>query len=233
MVYQPIYFDTETTGTSIERDRIVEIGAYNPVTKESFSQLIYPEMLNPPESVAVNKITNEMLQGAPPLKDVAPKFITFCSDRAILIAHNCYSFDKPILENEFKRVGVEIPKQWQFLDTLKWARKYRSDLPKHSLQYLRDVYGVKENQAHRALDDVLTLFEVFSKMIDDLPYEKIMELLEVSPKMSVMPFGKYKGTPLKDLSKDYVSWMAKNGILDKSENKELKENLIKLQLLLS
>ena len=63
---------------------------------------------------------------------------------------------------------------WKFIDSLKWSRKYRTDLPRHNLQYLREVYQIPANQAHRALDDVFVLQQIFSKMILDLPLPKII-----------------------------------------------------------
>ncbi len=47
-----------------------------------------------------------------------------------------------------------------------------ADLPRHSLQFLREVYGIEKNNAHRALDDVVVLYEVFQKMVDDLSYQQ-------------------------------------------------------------
>ena len=76
-----------------------------------------------------------------------------------------------------KRHVLELPNFTMF-DTLKWARKYRPDLPRHSLQFLRQVYGVEKNRAHRALDDVMVLYEVFKLMVDDLPLEEALALMQ-------------------------------------------------------
>ena len=94
-----------------------------------------------------------MVKEAPLFKEVGPQFIEFCSGDVILIAHNNDAFDKLFLEAEFSRAGLPMP-HWIFIDTLKWSRKYRTDLPRHSLQFLREAYGIEANQAHRALDDV-------------------------------------------------------------------------------
>nr|NGX28873.1 DNA polymerase III PolC-type [Candidatus Anoxychlamydiales bacterium] len=117
--------------------------------------------------------------------------------------------------------------------SLKWARKYRPDLPKHSLQYLRQMYNVKENNAHRALDDVVVLHEIFEKMVDDLSMETIMELLNKPKNKNVeyMPFGKYQGKKLTEVPSSYVTWLAKSSAFEKEENKALKEGFEKLGLL--
>jgi len=171
-----------------------------------------------------------MVAEAPSFKTIAEEFVTFCPEETVLIAHNNDAFDKLFMEQEFKRAGVEFP-SYRFIDTLKWSRKYRSDLPRHTLQSLREIYGFASNQAHRALDDVIILHQVFSAMIDDLPMEKILELLARPQILSKMPFGKHQGKMLADIPKDYVGWLAASGAFDKSENHELRDNFQKLGLL--
>ena len=222
------YFDTETTGTRPDKDRIIEIAAYDPVEDRSFVSLINPGMPIPPDASAIHGITNEMVETAPTFNEVGQKFVEFCGADAVLIAHNGDAFDKPFLEQEFTRNSLFLPK-WPFIDTLKWSRKYRPDLPRHSLQHLREVYGIPANQAHRALDDVITLYKIFSQMIDDLSHATILELLAAPQKPSDrMPFGKHQGKPLSEVPKDYVKWLAGSGAFDKAENAALKESFVKL-----
>ena len=120
---------------------------------------------------------------------------------------------------------------WIYIDSLKWARKYRTDLPKHTLQNLREVYGIAPNQAHRALDDVMVLSQVFSKMIDDLSMEQVLHLLATPSKVDRMPFGKHAGKPLESVPRDYVTWLASSGSFDRPDNKDLKAAFQKLGLL--
>jgi DNA polymerase III alpha subunit (gram-positive type) len=58
-----------------------------------------------------------------PSEDAAP----------VLIAHNGKRFDVPFLAMEFKRVGLVMPTNWYFLDTLYLARNLisKDDLPSH------------------------------------------------------------------------------------------------------
>lgn len=232
MSLRPIYYDTETTGLNSEKDKIIEIAAFDPTTKKSFSQLVNPQMVIPEESIAICNITNEMVKEAPIFEEVGKNFIEFCPSNAILIAHNNDSFDKPFLEAEFKKANIAFPK-WHFLDSLKWARKYRPDLPKHALQYLRQIYNIEENQAHRALNDVMVLQKVFEKMTDDLPIETVIKLLYKPKKenLEYMPFGKYQGKKLNQIPKSYIKWLQQCLALEKPENKVLKESFEKLGLL--
>ncbi len=230
MPSRPIYYDTETTGTRPGKDHIIEIAAYDPTLDKKFVQFVNPECLIPAESTAISNITDEMVANAPTFDVVCPQFIEFCGTDCILIAHNNDKFDKLFLEAEAARVGLTLP-SWRYVDTLKWARKYRSDLPSHALQSLREVYGFAANQAHRALDDVIILYQIFSVMIDDLPIEKVLELMNQPTPLNQMPFGKYQGRPLTEVPPDYIDWLKKSGSLDKSDNKDLKEALFKLNLI--
>lgn len=227
-----IYYDTETTGLNAPSDRIVEIAALEPACDKSFVQLINPGMPIPPETTAVHHIDDAMVADAPSFAVVGKAFIDFCDgDEVVLVAHNNDAFDIHFLRHECARHGLELPKHWKFVDSLRWARRYRPDLPRHNLQYLREIYQVEERRAHRALDDIIVLHEVFSRMTDDLPMSKILELLERKEKGGRMPFGKHRGVPLDKLPKDYVAWLAGSGALSKPENESLKATFEALGML--
>ncbi|MEF9519875.1 DUF3820 family protein [Chlamydia crocodili] len=211
-----IFYDTETTGTQIDKDRIIEIAAYNNATKESFVTYVNPEIPIPEEASKIHGITTSTVTSAPKFPEAYKQFCDFCGNEAVLVAHNNDSFDFPLLEKECRRHSLE-PLSLRTIDSLKWAQKYRPDLPKHNLQYLRQVYGFAENQAHRALDDVITLHNVFSALIGDLSAEQVLALMEESrhPKAFKMPFGKYRGKPLTEVPASYIQWLENQGNLDK------------------
>jgi DNA polymerase-3 subunit epsilon len=230
MPLRPIYYDTETTGIKADRDRIIELAAFDPVLNRTFEKLINPGCPIPAEATAIHRITDEMVANAPSFAQVGAEFVDFCSGDVVLIAHNNDGFDIHFLRNEFQRHSLEMP-VWKFLDTLKWARRYRPDLPRHTLQFLREMYGIAANNAHRALDDVVVLHQVFSYMIDDLEIEDIYNLLCTPRSLQHMPFGKHQGQPLAKIPRNYIQWLASSGSLDKPENQELKQCFIKLGLL--
>jgi len=227
MPKRPIYYDTETTGIRSDKDRIIEIAAYDPVKEASFVQFINPGCPIPAESIAICGITDDMVAGAPDFGVVGAQFIEFCGPDAVLIAHNNDRFDKLFIESEAARFQLSLP-AWQHVDSLKWSRKYRSDLPSHALQAIREAYGIEMNTAHRALDDVMTLYRIFSIMIDDLSIEEVLTLINQPTDLARMPFGKYQGKLLTEIPPDYFAWLKKSGALDKSENRDLKEALAKL-----
>jgi DNA polymerase-3 subunit epsilon len=225
-----IFYDTETTGIKTDKDRIIEIAAYDPVKGTTFEKLINPGIPIPPDATAIHKISDTMVAEAPTFAQIAREFVEFCEGDVVLIAHNNDNFDFPMLRNEFARHQVEFP-VWKFMDSLKWARRYRGDLPRHTLQFLREIYGIAANNAHRALDDVLVLHQVFQLMTDDLDIDQVFTLLNRPKEIIHMPFGKYQGKPLQQLPKDYIQWLFSNGALDKAENKDLRTSMEKLNLI--
>lgn len=236
MAKRPIYYDTETTGIRPDKDRIVEIAAYDPVLNRTFVSLVNPQISIPKEAAAIHGITDEMVANQPNFAEVGKLFIEFCHDDVVLVAHNNDLFDSQFLKHESKRHQLAMP-EWPQVDSLKWSRKYRSDLPRHSLQFLRQIYGIAENQAHRALDDVIVLYQVFSQMIDDLDFDTILQLLSTTAMgnsnqtVSHMPFGKHQGKPLDQVPKDYLIWLSESGALEKNENASLKKALDSLGVL--
>lgn len=230
MPLRPIFYDTETTGVRPDKDRIIEIAAYDPVRNLSFEKLVKPGIPIPPDATAIHHITDEMVASAPSFAQIGAEFIDFCEGEVVLIAHNNDAFDLHFLRNEFQRHSIEMP-TWKFFDTLKWARRYRPDLPRHTLQFLREIYGITANNAHRALDDVIVLHQVYNFMVDDLSMDDVYALLNRPRAIQHMPFGKHQGQPLSKVPRSYVQWLASGGALDKPENLELKETFLRLGLL--
>lgn len=225
-----IFYDTETTGIRAGEDRIVEIAAYD--GESSFVSFVNPGCPIPEEVSAVHGISDEMVSGADDWSIVGQRFIEFCSGDVMLVAHNNDNFDIKFLRAEYERFGLEMPK-WRFFDSLKWARRYRRDLPRHSLQFLREIYGFPANNAHRALDDVMILQQVYFAMVDDLAPELVWDLIYARSEGAVthMPFGKHQGKPLAKVPKSYVRWLCQDGAFDKEENHALREGFEQAGLL--
>lgn len=225
-----IFYDTETTGIRSDKDRVIEIAAYDPLTNRTFEKLVHPGCPIPAEATAIHHITDEMVANAAGFDVVGKEFVEFCGEDAVLIAHNNDMFDLLFLKAEYQRIQHPFP-EWKFFDTLKWARRYRPDLPRHTLQFLREIYGIAANNAHRALDDVIVLHQVFCGMCGDLTIEQAYTLLNQPRSLTTMPFGKHQGRPLDQIPADYIAWLKDKGALDKDENKQLREAFQQLGLL--
>lgn len=224
-----IFYDLETTGLTLS-SRIVEIAAFDPIGQRSFSTLVNPGSPIPPTASAIHNITDDMVKDAPSLRKAAELFLEFCPPETVLIAHNNDAFDHRFLKKAYKEVNINLP-PFPSIDTLKWARKCRPDLPKHSLQFLREIYGFPSNHAHRALDDVLTLQKIFNALSENLSIEEVLKQLKTQPETFRMPFGKHRGELLVDLPRKYVHWLESTGYLEQPENQELKEIFLTLGML--
>ncbi len=230
MTRRPIFYDTETTGIKPEKDRIIEIAAYDPERQKQFHTLINPKVPIPKEASAIHHITDEMVEKSPTFDEAGAEFATFCDGEVVLIAHNNDAFDLPFMRAEFERSNAEFPSV-PCIDSLRFARKYRPDLPRHSLQHLREYHGIPANNAHRALDDVIILHKVFTEMIDDLSMETILKLMDEKEILRRMPFGKYRGQPLKKVPSHYAQWLLEKGALDAPHHQSLKQGFQQLGMI--
>lgn len=114
-----IFFDLETTGTNITKDRIVELSyvkVYPDGHEETKSRRINPEMPIPPASTAVHHITDEDVKDAPTFRQVAKALSQIFADSDIA-GYNSNKFDVPLLIEEFNRVGLSFDLEGrQFID---------------------------------------------------------------------------------------------------------------------
>jgi len=230
MTKRPIFYDTETTGIKPEKDRIIEIAAYDPTREKRFHTLVNPEIPIPKAASDINHITDDMVEKSPTFGQAGIEFTTFCDGEVVLIAHNNDAFDLPFMRTEFKRSNLTFP-PWPFIDSLKFARKYRPDLPRHSLQHLREYHGIPANNAHRALDDVIILHKVFTEMVDDLTMETILKIMTEKKALRRMPFGKYRGQPLEKIPARYVQWLIDKGTLEAPHHQRLRDGFKELGMI--
>lgn len=104
------FFDLETTGTDISKDRIVEISilkVFPNGNKESKTWLVNPEMMIPAECIAVHGITNEKVANEPTFKDLSHQVYNMIKD-SDLAGFNSDRFDIPLLAEELLRAGLDF-----------------------------------------------------------------------------------------------------------------------------
>ncbi len=157
-----VFFDVETTGLNVVRDRILQIGLVkifkNGRPEEEFSALINPGIPISEESMAVHGILPKDLANKPTFQQLAQKIWDFIGD-ADLAGYNSNRFDVPMLMEEFSRVGMEFS-----LDNRKLIDVQRIfyKMEPRTLKAAYRFYCQKEMEdAHDALADVRATIGVF------------------------------------------------------------------------
>ena len=189
-----VCIDLETTGLDPNNDRIIEVAIIRfrfDAILERFETLIDPETIIPESSIAIHKITPNMLVGKPKIKEVLPKILTMLED-TMIVGHGV-GFDIAILLAALQRACISSPKKIPFIDTLRMARIY-GESPTNSLEKLREHFHIQLEGAHRAMNDVIVNIEVFKKLAKS--YKKTEDILKALSKpiiLAKMPLGKHKG----------------------------------------
>lgn len=110
-LHRPIcFFDLETTGIDVARDRVVEIAilkVFPNGNKESKTWLVNPERPIPAQSTAIHGITDEKIANEPTFKELAPLIYNMIKD-SDLAGFNSDRFDIPLLAEELLRSGVDF-----------------------------------------------------------------------------------------------------------------------------
>ncbi len=104
------FFDLETTGLSVLRDRIVQIAViklFPDGTRQDLEMLINPTIPISEESMRIHGITPAMLVDKPIFLEVADQIHDFIGN-ADLGGYNCVRFDIPMLIEEFSRADIDF-----------------------------------------------------------------------------------------------------------------------------
>jgi DNA polymerase-3 subunit epsilon len=169
------------TGLDPAKDRVVEVcieRVRGDVVEGRLYTLVRPENIAAADAVGnahVHGIVAEALQGAPVFADLT-KQIAALFDGAILVAHGA-SWDVAFLEAEMARAGSPMPLP-HYVDTLNLSRR-TFGLKKHSLDALREHFGLDRSRAHRADSDVTALRAVWGKCVATLEPKTARDVWEV------------------------------------------------------
>ena len=160
------FFDLETTGINITKDRIVEISILkvNPNgTEEKKTWLVNPEMPIPAVVVAVHGITNEKVANEPTFKELAKEINSWIKD-ADLGGFNSNRFDIPLLAEEMLRADEDFDmKNRQSVDVQTIFHK----MEQRTLTAAFKFYCDKSlEDAHSAEADTMATYEVLKAQLD-------------------------------------------------------------------
>lgn len=174
-----IGFDTETTGKYPFESEICEIAAVKYHRGEVIDQFQSFVAISRPmgeEVIKIHNITNEMLEGAPPTKQVIGQFLDFIED-GYLVAHHA-PFDMGFIAREIDRYELSLPKRPVFCSSL-LSRKSFPQSKNHKLQTLISFFNLEKGAAHRAFDDAKACLDVgikcFEKVGESASIDQLMD----------------------------------------------------------
>ena len=225
-----VILDLETTGTWIEKDRIIEVGMIRCLPdglKKTFHRRVNPGISIPKEVTVVTGICDADVKDAPRFKEIVSEVIAFLAE-ADIGGFNVERFDLPLLAREITDAG------------LKWDWKNRAVYDAQKIYHLherRDLTaaykfycGEQLVDAHSALaDSEATLNVLISQLkkhgqgnmnieaLQEFEYEKRNEFYDAERKFRwwnselYMMFGKYaRKESLREVAKTdrpYLEWM--------------------------
>jgi DNA polymerase-3 subunit epsilon len=160
------FFDLETTGVDVAKDRIVEISifkVYPNGNKESKTWLVNPTIPIPPQSTAVHGISNEKVANEPTFKELATQIHNMIKD-SDLAGYNSDRFDIPLLAEELLRAEVDFDMKNRVsvdVQTIFHKKEERT----LSAAYRFYCNGNLEN-AHSAEADTMATYEILKAQLD-------------------------------------------------------------------
>ncbi|MDZ4823156.1 MAG: exonuclease domain-containing protein [Flavobacteriales bacterium] len=167
------FFDLETTGTDVGKDRIVEIaivkvmpdGTHHNKPEQPGKEnrfFINPGMAIPLESSLIHGIYDEDVKNAPSFKDVADKLFKFLFD-CDLGGFNSNKFDIPLLAEEFLRAGIDFSLEGRNLVDVQVI--FHMMEPRNLKAAYKFYCGEVLEDAHEALPDAMASLDVFKAML--------------------------------------------------------------------
>lgn len=170
-----VFFDIESTGLNIMKDRIVQIALIKmfPGDKEpeEAELLVNPGIPISKEAMAVHGITPEMVKNKPTFVSIAKRIYDWIGD-ADLGGYNSNRFDIPMLMEEFARAGLDFDiSKRRLIDVQRIF--YRME-PRTLKAAYKKFCGEDLVDAHDALIDVRATVDVLKGQLDaykDVDYE--------------------------------------------------------------
>jgi len=224
------FFDLETTGAKVGKDRIVEIAILRVDTNNQESQKVWrinPEMDISSQATQVHGISNQMVEKEPNFAHYSNEIYQFIKG-CDLAGFNAIKFDIPILVEELIRADIDF--DFSRIRMIDSQVIYHKKEPRNLSAALKFYCNKDLENAHSALDDTIATYEVFKAQLDrydDLEpnmdflseYTKRNNNLDFAGKIridsdndAIFAFGKYAGQKVTDVfksDKGYYSWIMK------------------------
>lgn len=223
-----VFFDLETTGVNIAKDRIVELSYYKVFpngTKEGKTYRVRPTIIDamglettmhiPEQASEVHGIYDEDVKDCPTFMEIAQE-VASVFEGSDIAGYNSNHFDVPLLGEEFLRAGVPFELQDRnMIDVFTiFTRKEQRTLSAAYAFYC----GKDLTDAHSANADTMATYEVLMAQTErypDLPKDVTglaqysapsQKFADLAGKLSynangdvVFAFGKYKDVPVSEV----------------------------------
>jgi DNA polymerase III subunit epsilon len=222
------FFDLETTGIDVAKDRIVEISIFKVFpngNKESKTWLVNPTIAIPPQSTAIHGISNEKVANEPTFNELASQVYNMIKD-SDLAGYNSDRFDIPLLAEELLRAGVDFDmKNRVSVDVQTIFHKKEERTLSAALKF----YCSKNiENAHSAEADTMATYEIMLAQLERYPdlENDIKSLSEYTTRKKIadfagmiafdqddneiFTFGKHKGVKVDTVLENepgYFSWI--------------------------
>lgn len=228
-LHRPIcFFDLETTGTNISKDRIVEISIHKVFPngdEKTYTYRVNPTVPIPAATTAVHGITDDMVKDEPTFQERAHEIHNIIKD-SDLAGFNSNRFDIPLLAEEMLRAGVDFDMgNRNAIDVQNIFHK----MEQRTLVAAYKFYCDKDlTNAHSAEADTIATYEVLKGQLDRYPEldNDMKSLAEFSTRRKPVDFagmlayndkdeecfnfGKHKGKRIVDVLENepgYYSWI--------------------------
>lgn len=222
-----IFFDLETTGTDVVRDRIIELSFLKVLpngNEEAKSMRIKPMrevngqqvvMHVPEEASAVHGIYDDDLADKPSFRELA-KTLYRDFEGCDLAGYNSNRFDIPMLAEEFLRADIDVDfmkRRWIDVQTIFYKKEPRTLVAAYRFYCNKELLD-----AHSAMADTKATYEVLKAQLDrydDLrnevsflsDFSSFNNNVDIAGRLvwdrerqhPVVNFGKYKGQQLREV----------------------------------
>ena len=251
-----VFFDIESTGLDIIKDKIIEITILKLNTsgkKNSFTFRINPGIPIPLESSKIHGIYDNDVKNSPSFKEVGDQ-IKQLLYKCDLVGFNILKFDLPILIEEFKNNKINFSiNNINIID----VQKLYHLMEKRNLSAAYRFYCNKTlKNSHSSFSDTMATYEIFLNQLEKYDNQEVFDLkgnkmgkisknlYEVNNTLNnnmidlegrfvmdndvpVFNFGKYKGKKIKEVLKKNPHYF--NWIIKGKFSNDTKEKLIKIK----
>lgn len=246
-----IFYDLETTGTDLLKDRLTEIYAekiYPDGTKKILHHFVNPGIPIPPFITALTGITDEQVKDCPMFEEIKMEIYDFMTgfqedNDPDLSGFGINFFDNSFLAERFKDSDLIFPLPNQ--RSVDLSDIYKKKNPRSLSAAFKDYTGEEHTSAHTASGDIEACIKIFDCMvevhsdigstIDEIHAFAVdgFKVVDVSRKLSknddgeiIFNIGKAKGQLVKD-DIGFAEWMLSQNWITLNTAWYIKEELRK------